>query len=147
MAEAGANLEAALALAEGCNAPFERALTVVALAELRWAEGDPPTARALLEAARAVCAPLDAVPTLARIDALAARFAGEGPPASVPGGLSAREVEVLRLVSAGLTDVQVARQLSLSPRTVGQHLRSVYNKLGVDNRAAATRFAVERGLT
>ncbi len=64
----------------------------------------------------------------------------------IAGGLSMREVEVLRLVAAGLTDAQVAERLFLSPRTVGQHLRSVYNKLGVDNRAAATRFAVERGL-
>ncbi|HEX5504853.1 MAG TPA: LuxR C-terminal-related transcriptional regulator [Thermomicrobiales bacterium] len=64
-----------------------------------------------------------------------------------PAGLSAREVEVLRLVAEGLTDAQVAERLFLSPRTVGQHLRSVYNKLGVENRAAATRFAVEHHLT
>ena len=63
-----------------------------------------------------------------------------------PFGLTAREVEVLRLVAEGLTDAQAADRLSLSPRTVGQHLRSVYNKLGVENRAAATRLAVERGL-
>jgi len=63
-----------------------------------------------------------------------------------PAGLTAREAEVLRLVSLGLTDAQVADRLALSPRTVGQHLRSVYNKLGVDNRTAAARLAVERGL-
>jgi DNA-binding NarL/FixJ family response regulator len=40
----------------------------------------------------------------------------------------------------------VADRLSLSPRTVSQHLRSIYNKLGVNSRAAATRFAVEHGL-
>jgi len=60
--------------------------------------------------------------------------------------LSVREVEVLRLVAEGLTDAQVAERLYLSQRTVGSHLRSVYNKLGVSSRAAATRFAVEHGL-
>lgn len=49
-------------------------------------------------------------------------------------------------MAQGLTDAEVADQLYLSPRTVGQHLRSIYNKLGVNSRAAATRFAVERGL-
>jgi DNA-binding NarL/FixJ family response regulator len=60
--------------------------------------------------------------------------------------LSVRELEVLRLVAEALTDAQVAERLSLSPRTVGQHLRSIYNKLGVNSRAAATRFAFEHGL-
>jgi DNA-binding NarL/FixJ family response regulator len=60
--------------------------------------------------------------------------------------LSAREVEVLRLVAGGLTDADVAQQLFLSTRTVSGHLRSIYNKLGVSSRAAATRFAIENGL-
>ena len=54
---------------------------------------------------------------------------------------------MLRLVAQGLTDAEVGARLSISPRTVGQHLRSVYNKLGVSSRAAATRLAVEHGLT
>jgi non-specific serine/threonine protein kinase len=60
--------------------------------------------------------------------------------------LSAREVEVLTLVAQGLTDSQVAERLYLSPRTVGQHLRSIYRKLGVPSRAAAAKAAVERSL-
>jgi predicted ATPase/DNA-binding CsgD family transcriptional regulator len=63
-----------------------------------------------------------------------------------PAGLTAREVEVLRLVAAGLTDAQVAEHLIISVRTVNKHLTSIYNKLGVNSRAAATRFAVERHL-
>ncbi|HLI50140.1 MAG TPA: response regulator transcription factor, partial [Thermomicrobiaceae bacterium] len=62
-------------------------------------------------------------------------------------GLSRREVEVLRLVSEGLTDAQVADRLFLSPRTVSQHLRSIYRKLGVSSRTAAVRFATEHRLT
>ena len=60
--------------------------------------------------------------------------------------LSARETEVLSLVSEGLTDHEVAGRLYLSPRTVGQHLRNVYRKLGVGSRTAATRAAIERDL-
>ena len=63
-----------------------------------------------------------------------------------PAGLTAREVEVLRLVAQGLTDAQVAEQLVISPRTVNTHLTSIYNKLGVDSRTAATRFAVDHQL-
>jgi DNA-binding NarL/FixJ family response regulator len=65
---------------------------------------------------------------------------------SYPAGLTAREVEVLRLVALGLSDAQVARRLVISPRTVNTHLTSIYNKLGVDSRTAASRFAVERQL-
>ena len=60
--------------------------------------------------------------------------------------LTARETEVLRLVAADLTDVQVAEQLFLSPRTIHSHLRSIYRKLGVSSRRAATRYAIEPGL-
>ena len=63
-----------------------------------------------------------------------------------PAGLTAREVEVLCLVAQGLTDAQVAEQLVVSPRTVTTHLTSIYNKLGINSRAAATRFAVEHQL-
>jgi DNA-binding NarL/FixJ family response regulator len=67
-------------------------------------------------------------------------------PAAYPAGLTAREVEVLRLVAQGLTDAQVAERLILSRRTVSTHLTSIYGKLQVTSRSAATRFAVENGL-
>ncbi len=63
-----------------------------------------------------------------------------------PGGLTAREVEVLRFVAKGMTDAQVAEQLIISPRTVNWHLTSIYNKLGINSRVAAARFAVEHQL-
>ena len=56
-------------------------------------------------------------------------------------GLSLREIEVLRLVAAGLTDGEIAERLVLSPRTVHAHLRSIYQKLGVSSRTAATHAA------
>jgi predicted ATPase/DNA-binding CsgD family transcriptional regulator len=63
-----------------------------------------------------------------------------------PYDLTDREVEVLRLAAEGLTDGQVARELHISPRTVGRHLGSIYKKLGVPSRAAATKMAVKHGL-
>jgi DNA-binding CsgD family transcriptional regulator/tetratricopeptide (TPR) repeat protein len=64
-----------------------------------------------------------------------------------PGGLTSREVEVLGLVATGMTNAQVAQRLFLSPRTVETHLTSIYHKVGVTSRSAATRFALEHGLT
>jgi predicted ATPase/DNA-binding CsgD family transcriptional regulator/Tfp pilus assembly protein PilF len=63
-----------------------------------------------------------------------------------PAGLTVRQVEVLCLVAQGLTDAQVAEQLVISPRTVNFHLTSIYNKLGVSSRSAATRCAIEQHL-
>jgi DNA-binding CsgD family transcriptional regulator len=60
--------------------------------------------------------------------------------------LTDREQEVLRLVARGMTDAQVAEQLVLSVRTINSHLRSIFNKLGVNTRTAASRYAVEHGL-
>lgn len=70
----------------------------------------------------------------------------EKPPTNYPAGLTAREVDVLRLVAAGLPDARIAEQLVLSPRTVNSHLRSIYAKIGVSSRSAATRFAFEHKL-
>ena len=63
-----------------------------------------------------------------------------------PDGLTRREVEVLRLVALGWGDAQVAEQLVISPRTVNGHLRSIYNKINVNSRSAATRYAIEHPL-
>ena len=66
------------------------------------------------------------------------------PPA--PAGLTGREVEVLRLIAQGWTDAQLAEHLVISPRTVNHHTTSLYSKLGVSSRAAATRYALEHHL-
>jgi DNA-binding NarL/FixJ family response regulator len=60
--------------------------------------------------------------------------------------LTARELEVLRLVAQGLTNEQVAEDLVISPRTVETHLTSIYSKIGVSSRAAATRYAMQHHL-
>jgi len=68
------------------------------------------------------------------------------PSPSYPDGLTAREVEVLRLLAQGLTSAQIAEHLVISVVTVNFHVRSIYSKLGVTSRAAAARYAVEHHL-
>lgn len=63
-----------------------------------------------------------------------------------PAGLTEREVEILRLVSKGLSRREIARELILSEHTVRHHLEHIYNKVGVSTRVAATLFAVEHDL-
>jgi DNA-binding NarL/FixJ family response regulator len=61
--------------------------------------------------------------------------------------LTDREVDVLRLLAAGLTNKDIADRLVLSPRTVQAHLYRIFGKLDVTTRSAATRYAVEHDLT
>lgn len=68
------------------------------------------------------------------------------PPPALPVDLTAREVEVLRLLAQRLTYVQIAEQLVISQRTVNAHVNSIYSKLGVSRREAAIRFAAEHRL-
>ena len=84
------------------------------------------------------------IPLSATIDLLAAVPASAG--VDAPEGLTAREVEVLAMVATGRTDAEVAEHLVVSLRTVHAHLRSIYRKLGVHTRSAATRYALEHGL-
>ena len=63
-----------------------------------------------------------------------------------PAGLTLREVEVLKLVAAGLTNQQVASRLSVTPRTINAHLTSIYNKIGATSRTGAVRFAMDHDL-
>jgi DNA-binding NarL/FixJ family response regulator len=65
---------------------------------------------------------------------------------SWPAGLTDREVEVLRVICRGGTKKQVASMLSISPSTVDHHIRHIYDKAGVQSRAAATLFALEHDL-
>ena len=68
------------------------------------------------------------------------------PRTGLPGGLSDREVEVLRLMVRGLSNRRMAEILFISPKTVGHHVEHIYDKLGVSTRVGATLFAVQHGL-
>jgi DNA-binding NarL/FixJ family response regulator len=63
-----------------------------------------------------------------------------------PGGLTAREVEVLRLVAKGKTNRAIADELIVSEKTVASHLSHIFTKLDLTSRSAATAFAYENGL-
>jgi ATP/maltotriose-dependent transcriptional regulator MalT len=68
------------------------------------------------------------------------------PSPSFPAGLTARELEVLRLVARGLTNPQIAQKLILSPNTIHTHVRSILKKLGVSSRGDVIRLALEHRL-
>jgi HD-GYP domain-containing protein (c-di-GMP phosphodiesterase class II) len=65
---------------------------------------------------------------------------------TAPAGLTQREVEILRQIARGLAIKQIARELSIAPKTVDGHIQRVYAKIGVSSRAAATLFAIEHDL-
>jgi DNA-binding CsgD family transcriptional regulator len=141
------HLHAALDLAVACSAPYELALTLLALAELRLAEGNNTDVSALLEEARGICSDLGAAPALARADALAAQTpGGRRATSAYPAGLTRREAEVLGLLAAGHSNKGIAAELFLSERTVERHITTVYRKIGTRRRTEAMAFALRHGL-
>ncbi len=67
--------------------------------------------------------------------------------AEQPEGLTPRELEVLRLLAAGLSNAEISRDLALSVRTVARHVTNIYTKAGVSSRSQATAYAIRHGLT
>ncbi len=76
----------------------------------------------------------------------AADMSGKSLRPAWPAGLTDREVDVLRLLAAGLPNKLIAAELTLSAKTVGHHIEHIYSKIGVSTRPGATLFALERGL-
>jgi ATP/maltotriose-dependent transcriptional regulator MalT len=121
------------------DAPYEAARVRVRTAEACRQLGDHSGAVLEMEAARNVFRRLGAAPDLAALET-------GTDAAAPPGGLSAREVEILRLVATGLTNRAIADALTISERTVDRHVSNIFTKLDVSTRAAATAFAYEHGL-
>ena len=65
---------------------------------------------------------------------------------SAPAALTAREVEVLRMIARGRTSSETARELGIATKTVGAHIEHIYSKIGASNRSVATLFAMQHGL-
>ena len=123
------------------EAPYEAARAREGIGLACRALGDQDSAALELDAARWAYQRLGAAPDLARVEALAG-----GGPAGATGGLTAREVQVLRLVATGRTNRAIAAELVLSERTVDRHVSNILTKLGVPSRAAATAWAYEHRL-
>jgi DNA-binding CsgD family transcriptional regulator len=124
---------------QSIEAPYLAARTRVLLGLACRALGDEDGAKLELAAAQAAFAQLGAAPALARIEA------PHGTARRVHG-LTARELQVLRLVAAGKTNKAIARELDLSERTVDRHLSNIFGKLDVASRAAATAYAYQHQL-
>jgi len=141
--DAETHLNLSLTLADACTAPYERALTLLAMAELRAATNQREGAQTLITEVRTICEPLGAKPALIRADALAAQLTAAPDISTIyPDGLSAREVDVLRLIATGLNNQEIADTLSLSVRTVERHITNLYGKIEARGRADATAYAL-----
>jgi DNA-binding CsgD family transcriptional regulator len=123
------------------DAPYEAARARMLVAQACRALGDDDSAALELDAARQAFAELGAGPDLRRVDALREAVGAES-----TGGLSPRELEVLRLVARGNSNRQIAGDLVISERTVARHLQNIYSKLGVASRTAASAFAYDHDL-
>jgi ATP/maltotriose-dependent transcriptional regulator MalT len=140
--DAECQMHLALDLAAECAAPYERARALLLLADLYARTGRAHDARPLIDEVRTIAGNLEVDALLSEIDDLESGLAT----ATSTSSLTPREIEVLQLVAQGITDAEVAEHLYISPRTVGQHLRSIYNKLGVSSRTAATSAAIKDNL-
>jgi ATP/maltotriose-dependent transcriptional regulator MalT len=134
-------LRGAWQLWQELEAPYEAARVRVLVGLGCRALGDEDTATMELDAARGVFAQLGAAPDLARLATLDRRD-----PAATGHGLTARELQVLRLLAAGKTNHAIASELVLAEKTVDRHVSNIYTKLGVSSRAAATAHAYQHRL-
>ena len=123
------------------QAPHEAARVRVLVGLACRALGDEEAAALELDAARGVFAELGAAPDLARLEALARTEA-----ASNAHRLTARELQVLRLLATGKTNHAIATDLVLAEKTVHRHVSNIFAKLGVSSRAAATAYAYQQRL-
>ena len=134
------SLRAARATWQELDAPYESARTRVLIGLACRALNDEATATLELESATATFERLGALPDLARVEAFAR------PETYETHGLTARELEVLRLVAAGKTNRHIAKELVVSENTVARHIQNIFTKLRVSSRTAATAFAFEHDL-
>jgi DNA-binding NarL/FixJ family response regulator len=123
------------------DAPYESARVRVLVSQAHRLLGEQASAEMELEAAAWVFEQLGAVPDLQRARKLSRRSEQRA-----AGPLTAREVEVLRLVATGMTNRAIAGELFLSEKTVSRHLSNIFAKLDLASRAAATAYAYQHGL-
>ena len=140
------HLDEGLRIAAQCGAPYEIATVQLERVKLFRRRGQPEEADSAAAEVRQTAEFLGVQPLLDRLAEAESETVATERTDLTPGGLSPRELEVLQHVARGMTDSEVGEALFISPRTVGRHLRSVYNKLGVNSRTAASAFAFQHGL-
>jgi predicted ATPase/DNA-binding CsgD family transcriptional regulator len=149
---AAVHLDDAEAIAQREGLWPEMGRILLAQADLSLAQDGPGSAahaRRSLGQAQAIYRKLDVDSEAGRVRARLhdlPRQPGAPAPIPLPAGLTRREAQVLRLVAAGRRNREIAQELTLSESTIAKHLTSIFNKVGVDNRAAAAAFAVRHGL-
>ncbi len=142
--ESSEYLYKSLQLADTCAARYQRALVRLAQARLEVMRGNLEAARAPLGESRKLFEQLGARPGLEQAEVVAAQL--QKRPATSPGGLSPRELEVLALLAQGKSDKLIAEELFISHHTVMRHVSSIIRKLDVKSRAEAVAEAVRRGI-
>ena len=125
------------------HASYDAARACVLLGKAYAALGDRDAAEAELQTAREAFASLGATVDVDGVERIRARLSGD---AELPGGLTAREAEVLALVAGGMTNREAANELVLSEKTIARHLSNIYTKIDVSTRTEAAAFAFEHGL-
>jgi DNA-binding CsgD family transcriptional regulator len=149
---AQASLAAAETIARRESFKIELAQTLVAQADLELARkgrGIADRGKQLMDEATFIYQELGNVPQVQHLRERVRHLSSRRDrllQSALPAGLSQREVEVLRLVAAGKSNRQIAEALVLSEKTVANHLTHIFNKIAVDNRAAATAFAIRHKL-
>lgn len=140
------HIERAIRYARDSRAIYPLARALVVKAHQLIKSGRYHLARPALREAQELTQLLGAKRIQGQADKLTRVLDQFSPTDALPGGLTARELEVLQLVAEGLTDADVAARLEISRRTVSNHLRSIFLKINVSSRTAATRYAAEHEL-
>jgi DNA-binding CsgD family transcriptional regulator len=143
------HLRAACAAWQELDAPYELAQSRVLIGLAYRLLGDNDGAQLELEAAQEIFEKLGAAPAAADVAALTAQAAQQGSQRDslrAGGGLTGREIEVLRLVATGAKNRTIAGRLRISEKTVARHVSNIFTKLDLSSRAAATAYAYKHKL-
>jgi predicted ATPase/DNA-binding CsgD family transcriptional regulator/DNA-binding XRE family transcriptional regulator len=143
---AAEHFRAAIAAAQSGGHPHGGVEAMIGLSRVCQQIGDDDEALRQLQAAQTLAKTTGNPHVIAEAAAALAELTGSAEPAPLPGNLTSRQAQVLRLLATGLTNRQIAAELYLSTATVERHLATIYRNLGLSGRVEAARFALANGL-
>jgi predicted ATPase/DNA-binding CsgD family transcriptional regulator/DNA-binding XRE family transcriptional regulator len=143
---AAEHFRAAIAAAQAGGHPHGGVEAMIGLGRVLQKTGDHDEAVRHVQAAQALAATTGNPHVIAEAAAALGEVTGSAAPAPLPGNLTSRQAEVLRLLASGRTNRQIAAELYLSTATVERHLATIYRNLGLSGRVEAARFALANGL-